>query len=180
MAANDYYNPSSQPYQSYNPTQQYPPAPGSIAPSYHTEAPSRIPSTRTHDITSPVSPFEAPFDDHVYPATSTSNRFDSQSTLGGDTRYYGQGGGGHLEPSNSYQDNIPLREHPGLSQKDNASTDHVYDAPVAPAHLEEGRKKGRISGMFMNRKTRIPWITYLLTAVQVGVFIGEIAKNGKY
>ncbi|KAH9223189.1 hypothetical protein DL95DRAFT_325219 [Leptodontidium sp. 2 PMI_412] len=183
MAANDYYNPSSrqqtpQPfnaYQSYNPqaAQPYPPPAPSVAPSYHTQAP-----TRPHDITSPVSPFEAPFDDHVYPASQTPNRFDSQSTLGQDTRYYGQGGAGRLESSNSYQDNIPLKDHPGLLVKDNVSTDHVYDAPVAPAHLEEGRKKNRISGMFKNRKSRIPWITYILTAVQVGVFIGEIAKNG--
>tara|TARA_R110002060_G_scaffold46190_5_gene57455 strand:- start:128 stop:436 length:309 start_codon:yes stop_codon:yes gene_type:complete len=100
--------------------------------------------------------------------------------LGQDTRYYGQGGSGRLEASNSYQDNIPLKDHPGLPVKDNESTDHVYDAPVAPAHLEEGRKKNRISGMFKNRKSRIPWITYILTAVQVGVFIGEIAKNGMY
>ncbi|XMA15948.1 hypothetical protein WAI453_008739 [Rhynchosporium graminicola] len=187
MAANNYYNPTSRQetpqqyhsntYQSYNPQTAippYPPAAPSLAPSYHTQVP-----TRPHNNTSPVSPFEAPFDDHVYPAPQASNRFDSQSTLGQDSRYYGQGGAGRPEASNSYQDNIPLKDHPGLPNKDsNVPTDHVYDAPVVPAHLEEGRKKNRVSGMFKNRKSRIPWVTYILTVIQVGVFIGEIAKNG--
>ncbi|PBP17151.1 rhomboid family membrane protein-like protein [Diplocarpon rosae] len=201
MAANEYYNPSSRHqtprpyhdydndndndnYASYNPTAQshsQPPAAPSIAPSYHTES-SHL---RRHDIASPISPYEspfvAPFDDHVYPAAKTS-RFDSQTTLGGDSRHYEQGGDGHFESSSSYQDGIPLREHPAVPPKDapGAETDHVYDAPVQPAMLEEGKKskRKRISGMFMNQKKRVPWITYILTAVQVGVFIGEIAKNG--
>ncbi|PBP17959.1 rhomboid family protein [Diplocarpon rosae] len=201
MAANEYYNPSSRHqtprpyhdydndndnYASYNPTaqsqsQSHPPAAPSIAPSYHTES-SHL---RRHDIASPVSPYEspfvAPFDDHVYPAAKTT-RFDSQSTLGGDSRHYEHGGDGHFESSSSYQDGIPLREHPAVPPKDTpgAETDHVYDAPVQPAMLEEGKKskRTRISGMFMNQKKRVPWVTYILTAVQVGVFIGEIAKNG--
>ncbi|KUJ10181.1 rhomboid family membrane protein-like protein [Mollisia scopiformis] len=190
MAANDYYNPSSrqqtpQPaynYQSYNSPapQDYRP-PISSAPSYHSQAPSR-PGTvppRQPDITSPISPFEAPFDDHVYPMSSQApHRFDSETSLGQDTRYYGQGGGGGLEPSNSYQDDIPLRDHPGLKAQD--STDHVYDAPIAPARLEEGRGNKRMSGMGMFKtKGRIPWVTYILTTIQVAVFIAEIVKNAQ-
>lgn len=109
-----------------------------------------------------------------------SNRFDSQSTLGQDSRYYGQGGGGRLEASNSYQDNIPLRDHPGLKPTD--STDHVYDAPAPapPAQLEEGRGKKRFSGFGkFNTKSRIPWVTYVLTVIQVAVFIAEIVKNAQ-
>ncbi len=111
---------------------------------------------------------------------ANSHGYGSETTLGQDTRYYGQGGGGRLEPSNSYQDDIPLRDHPGL--KPNDSTDHVYDAPdpVAPARLEEGRGPKRMSGMGMFKtKGRIPWITYILTIIQVAVFIAEIVKNGK-
>lgn len=186
MAANDYYNPSSrhqtpQPYnqQSYNSPQDYRP-PISAAPSYHSQPASR-PGTvppQQHDITSPISPFEAPFDDHVYPAHAQPSRFDSESTLGQDTRYYGQGGGGRLDPSNSYQDNIPLRDHPGLKPTD--STDHVYDAPAAPAQLEEGQGRKRFSGLGrFKTKSRIPWVTYILTIIQVAVFIAEIVKNGK-
>jgi hypothetical protein len=106
-------------------------------------------------------------------------QYDSQSSLGADSRYYGQGG--RLEGSNpSFQDDIPLRDHPAVTGKDNNSTDHVYDAP-APAQMEEGRKN-RFSGMGMLRKPkgRIPWLVYILTTVQVAVFIAEIVKNGMY
>lgn len=196
MAANDYYNPTSRqqaPQQAYNYQSYNSPAPQdyrppiSAAPSYHSQAGSR-PGTvppRGNDTTSPISPFEAPFDDHVYPMNApTQHRYDSESTLGQDTRYYGaQSSGRPLESSNSYQDDIPLREHPGLKPQD--STDHVYDAadPAAPARLEEGRgKPNRMSGMgmFKGPKGRIPWVTYVLTIIQVAVFIAEIVKNGKH
>lgn len=178
MAANDYYNPSSrqeqhpQPYQSYNP-----PAP-SIAPSYHTNPPSRTPSARPEQ----VSPFEAPFDDHVYPmGPQGGHQYDSQSSLGGDSRYYGQGGGGRIEQTNSYEDGIPLRDHPGVPAKDNNATDHVYDAPP-PMQMEDGGRRNRLSGMgmFKKAKGRIPWLVYILTTVQVAVFIAELVKNGMY
>lgn len=198
MAANDFYNPASRqqtPAQAYNYQAYNSPAPQDYhqhqhtgpAPSYHSQAPSR-PGTvppQQQDITSPISPFEAPFDDHVYPMNpQTQHRYDSESSLGQDSRYYGQGGGGRVEPTNSYQDDIPLRDHPGPKPQD--STDHVYDAtyPVQPARLEEGQGQGRsqkrMSGMArFKTKGRIPWVTYILTIIQVAVFIAEIIKNGK-
>jgi hypothetical protein len=183
MAANDYFNPSSRLQQQSSPPyyQSYNPSAPSIAPSYHTNPPSRTPSARPYEIASPVSPFEAPFDDHVYPIGRPGvHQFDSQSSLGADSRYYGQGGGGRLEQSNSFQDDIPLRDHPGVPPKDDNSTDHVYDAP-APAQLEEGRRN-RFSGLGMLKKPkgRIPWLVYILTTVQVAVFIAEIVKNGMH
>jgi hypothetical protein len=198
MAANDYYNPSShheelhtpQPqYQSYNPPQ----APSSTSlPAYTSQPPSRTQSARPTEI-SLVSPFEAPFDDHVYPMGGTAQRFDSQSTLGADSRYYGQGGGGRQESTNSFRDDIPLRDHPATPAKD-TSTDHVYDAgdPGAPSHLntqysnqpypplEEGRPKRRSGMDFLKKKGRIPFVVYTLTLVQVIVFIVEIVKNGMF
>jgi hypothetical protein len=184
MAPSDYYHKPPRPQQQQQPPQPYyqsynPSAAPSIAPSYHTNPPSRTPSTRAHDV-DPVSPFEAPFDDHVYPMGRPNEpQYDSQSSLGADSRYYGQGG--RLEQSNpSFQDDIPLRDHPAVPAKDNNSTDHVYDAP-APALMEEGRRN-RFSGLGMLRKPkgRIPWLVYILTTVQVAVFIAEIVKNGMY
>jgi hypothetical protein len=176
MAPSDYYHRPPRPQQQQ---QQQPPQPyyqsynssaaPSIAPSYHTNPPSRTPSTRPHDV-DPVSPFEAPFDDHVYPIGRPNKpQYDSQSPLEADSRYYEQGG--RLEQSNpSFQDDIPLQDHPAISAKDNNSTDHVYDVP-APALVEDRRKKS---------KGRIPWLVYILTTIQVAVFIAEIVKNGMY
>jgi hypothetical protein len=159
MSANDYYNPTSrqnqtpQPYyQSYNPQ----PPPLSGPPSYHSQTPSLHPSlpSRNPSVASPVSPFEAPFDDHVYPAGGLDgqHRMDSQSTLGADSRYYGQGGGGRQDSLTSFRDDIPLRDHPRLPPKSNVDmNDHVYDAgdPTVPPHLmEEARpKRRRLRGM---------------------------------
>jgi hypothetical protein len=200
MAANDYFNPPTsrtenshtpQPYySSYNPSQ----AAGPSLPSYSSQPPSGTHTTRPNDI-SPVSPFEAPFDDHVYPAPEQkkphppNSRFDSQSTIGADSAYYGQGGGGRQDSSNSFADNIPLRDHPGgpgVPPKQN-SVDHVYDAadPNAPVRqntgtLEEGpRERGRLTGL-LKKKKKIPFVTYVLTVVQIVIFIVEIVKNGQF
>lgn len=180
MSANDYYNTrpqqeSQQPYyQSYQPPLQH-------LPSYHSQAPTYS-SQRPPDA-SPVSPFEAPFDDHVYPMGGMDpHRMDSQSTIGGDSRYYGQGGGGRpaADSTNSFREDIPLRDHPGGPLKDNNDvTDHVYDAPVPPPQMmEEGRSKRKSGlGFLKSTKKRIPWVVYILTTVQVAVFIAEIVKN---
>jgi hypothetical protein len=108
------------------------------------------------------------------------HQYDSQTSLGADSRYYGQGGGGRPDQSPSFQDDIPLRDHPGMPNKDNNSTDHVYDAP-APSQLGQGRKN-RFSGMGLLKQPgkRIPWLVYILTTVQVVVFIVEIVKNCMY
>ena len=146
MSANEYYNPQSynptsrpppqqtpspQPYyQSYNPPNHAPSF--SSAPSYHSQAPPQ-----PHDITSPISPFEAPFDDHVYPLKPPgAQRLDSQSTLGPDSRYYGPGG--RQGSNTSFQDDIPLQDHPGAPGKDN-STDHVTMLPQDTI-LQQGRR----------------------------------------
>ena len=187
MAPSDYYKPPPRPssqlppppapdslqqqrptlpyYESYGGQQSAP----SVAPSYHTNPPR--PEDR-------ASPFEAPFDDHVYPMGRPSGQqYDSQTSLGADSRYYGQGGGGRLDQSPSFQDDIPLRDHPGIPGKDNNSTDHVYDAP-APSQMEQGRGN-RLNGMGL-LKRRIPWLVYILTTIQIAVFIAEIVKNGMY
>jgi hypothetical protein len=178
MSANDYYNthaqrPQEQYYQSYNPSApSLPPYQSQASSVYHSQRPAPA----------PPSPFETPFDDHVYPAAdSTSYKMDSQSTLGQDSRHYGNQGRRPQDSQSSFADNIPLKDHPGKPGMDNDSTDHVYDAPLAPPKLmEEGRNKRRTSGLgkYTQPKKRIAWVVYALTLVQVGVFIGEIVKNG--
>ncbi len=189
MAANEYYDASSRQqtpkpyntqYQPYNPDHTAGPAP-----SYYSNVPSRTGSAGPgHDITSPISPFEAPFDDHVYPLREQGRAYDSQSTLGQDSRYYGHQNQSNaaLDGQSQYADDIPLRDHPGLPAKgNNVSTDHVYDAPVQPMNLEEGRKRRSGGfGKFINPKSRVPWVTYILTFVQSVIFIVEIIKNGMF
>jgi hypothetical protein len=105
----------------------------------------------------------------------------SQSTFGKDSIYYGQGGGGRqpAESQSSFRDDIPLRDHPGVPPKDHMDDDdQVYDRP---SHMMEEARPKRRSGMgFLKApKKKIAWVVYTLTVIQVGVFIGELAKNGR-
>ncbi|ESZ94848.1 hypothetical protein SBOR_4724 [Sclerotinia borealis F-4128] len=204
MAANDYYSSYShqQQYQHEEPSQPYnstfdnqsqqhtvPPSYQSQAPSRQDSTPSRIGSTRPHEL-SPVSPFEAPFDDHVYPAPPSvpPHRQDSSYSLGQDSQYYGQGGGGREQDGMGYsREDIPLRENsqvPGKDAPDADLNDHVYDAGESgiPPHLKDQKRNRMSDAMAMglvNKKKGIPFVTYTLTLVQVIVFIVEIVKNSQ-
>jgi hypothetical protein len=113
--------------------------------------------------------------------------YESQTSLGGDSRYYGQGGGGRPQDSTAdFRDDIPLRDHPHqVPPKDNYNNDndHVYDAPLRPSNLEAGRH-GMGNNMRLpppkNSKWKLAWVCYIFGAVQIAVFIGELVKNGEY
>jgi hypothetical protein len=104
---------------------------------------------------------------------------DSQSTLGADSRPYAQGGGRLGDSQSQFRDDIPLRDHPAAMPKDDDPTDHVYDAPVSQM---EGvsRKRRSGNGFFKQPLSKVPWVVYTLTLIQIAVFIAEIAKNGKF
>lgn len=167
MAANSYYNhPSSQPDPEHD--QGYAQQSYSTPPPYSSRPRAQTPS--------PVSPFEAPFDDNVYPMRPN----DSMQSFGRDSTYYGQGEGGRPQPSiNSFSDDIPLRDY---TPKQNMETDHVYDARESgiPSGLGNGRDspRGRF-GHFRAPRGKIAWVVWCLTTIQVAVFIAELVKNGE-
>ena len=194
MAANDYYNPSNTPpvhgdslpqhpqYQSYIPPSK---PPLSTAPSYHTNPPSRVPSTRPNDA-SPVSPFDTPFDDRVYPMGRPAPQpYDSQTSFGADSRYYGQGGGGRPQDSTgSFRDDIPLQDHAQTPAKNHYANDvdHVYDAPAQSTNLESGRHQGENGYAPSKKKSKwkIAWVCYIFGTIQVAVFIAELVRNCEF
>ncbi|TGJ86673.1 hypothetical protein E0Z10_g2095 [Xylaria hypoxylon] len=175
MAANDYYGGSSSQYN----RKQYEPsiAPSGPPPSYTTNQPYQ----HHQQSTTPASPFETVFDDHVYPSqTQTRPALDSVSTsqqsFAQDTRYHGSGSPGGSPVS---ADEIPLRQHNKPPGYLNDSTDHVYDADPTPrtrgATTGRGIHFGQM-GMFGSNKTRIPIVVYLFSIIQVAVFIAELVK----
>ncbi|KAB8296678.1 hypothetical protein EYC80_002101 [Monilinia laxa] len=217
MAANDYYNSHShqqqqqqyqheetpQPYDSPFDTQSQqhtiPPSYHSQAPSRQNSIPSRVGSTRPQEL-SPVSPFEAPFDDHVYPVPPgvPPHKHNPSTISEHDTQYYSQGGGGRQQDGMGYSgEDIPLRENPQVPAKD-TSTDHVYDSNFndpnfndhvydagesgVPPHIKNQNNHRMSDAMAMrlvNKKKGIPFVTYTLTLIQVIVFIVEIVKNAQ-
>lgn len=172
MAANDYYNNSSTAYSSHAGPDTNKPLPGATAPTAAQSQQS-------------ISPVTSPFDDR--------NRFDyntSQQHLasGGagpagyhdnDTSYHGSGSANRYDPpvNQNYQ-NDPFADQNAIPLQNQGKMGTPYSAdpegrmyPPGPGVPEKRRKKGWFSG-------RITWVVYILTTVQIGVFVGELIKNG--
>ncbi|KAI1372964.1 rhomboid-domain-containing protein [Hypoxylon crocopeplum] len=175
MAANEYYNDSSRPHHTYEPslTSTYPP-------SYTSQ-----PQHQDRPGASTASPFETVFDDHVYPTNShsqptpDSSMNTSQQSFAYDTRYHGAAPG-DVSPIGT--DDIPLRQQNtkplGFAADSN---DHVYDTADPEAGPQQGpAKRGLLRfgelGMLGSEKRRIPIVVYLFSLIQIGVFIGELVK----
>ncbi len=183
MAANDYYdNQKPLPDPAFPPTGYYGAGQSSAQstysaapPSYHSQQP-----TGNHR----PSPFETPFDDHVYPASTHQTPYSSQHQLSQqDSDYH------RLErvPSedmayNHRTDDIPLEPQGGQrrnSNKDAEMQDHVYDAPQRQKSRKKRVRLGEL-GMLSSGAKRIPIVVYVFSVIQIAVFIGEIVKNGTH
>lgn len=91
-----------------------------------------------------------------------------------DTAYYGTGRGSpEVKPTS---ENIPLQDRPG---KDIEMDDHIYDAPRRRKNKKRKIGLGEL-GMIGADRQRIPWVVYVFTVIQVGVFIAEIVRNGMF
>ncbi|KAL5611612.1 hypothetical protein BROUX41_000804 [Berkeleyomyces rouxiae] len=139
-----------------------------------------------------ASPFETVFDDHVYPDTdspSTRNTGAAAATTPAanmsyynqDTSYHG-GTQPYHQASSPANNDIPLEDRTHSQTKVNDPEDfqdHVYDAP---AKKRRSGKKGKVSfgqlGMMGANSKRFPFLVYTLSIIQIGVFIGEIIRNG--
>jgi hypothetical protein len=181
MASYDYYNtkPLPPPGDSFSQppaySSRYNDAPSS-SPYYgsqpqHLGAPDRPPQS-----VSPInpSPFDTPFDDHVYPANSHQGHHGARPYGQQDTGYYGVGRTGS-EDNMHGSDDIPLQNRP---LKDANSPDHVYEQPQRHKSRRGKIRFGELGMLGANGK-RIPFVVYLFTLVQIAVFIGEIVRNGE-
>lgn len=174
MSANDYYS--------------------SFTPGGHNAASRPPPPQHTPSAQSlqSISPVTSPFDD----ANRYDNRHDYSSTAHltqtqtgvssayGDTAYHGN------EQSHPYnkrydsppgapqhdpfadQNAIPLQQHGKMGTHPAAAGVYQMDPEGRPREKRR-KKKGWFSG-------RVTWVVYILTAIQIGVFIGEIIRNGMF
>ena len=201
MAANDYYHGQHQPpydnhptpspyHQGINtPSPQSTPAPAyqsaySVPSAVSTPAPGShgaYSNQPTHGVEN--SPFDTVFDDHAYPDNSRPNAAAASTSDMSQNGYYNQDTGYYShynqpQPPHGPED-IPLQDRPN---KDAEMNDHIYDAPAGTRSGSKKKKKGGVRlgelGMF-GAKQRIPWVVYIFSVAQIGVFIGMIVRNCK-
>ncbi|EOA90304.1 uncharacterized protein SETTUDRAFT_102778 [Exserohilum turcica Et28A] len=168
MAANEYYHPYGQP---------------------HDRSDAPLPPTPANQTPRPVSPVSSPFQDRPYPVHTHSSGAVSGYPV--DTSYSNTAHQSPADYSSTAHLNDPYARQPDPFADQNAiplqnqQNKPPSDAPVRfnndPEYYGMGveprrrkskkKKKGWLSG-------RVTWAVYLLTAVQLGVFIGELVKNG--
>ncbi|KAF2686663.1 rhomboid-domain-containing protein [Lentithecium fluviatile CBS 122367] len=183
MAANDYYNPQ------YSASGALP-APHAHSPT-HTDSPlPPVPGSNTTYSSQQqggVSPVTSPFDDshrYDYPSTTHLTHADTTSSSAyGDTAYHGGADtplsyNSRYDPPANHQSDpfgdhsaIPLQNQGKMGE--GAASAAVYGAD--PERRYTGEKRRKKKGWFSGRVT---WVVYFLTTVQIGVFVGEIIKNG--
>ncbi|KAH0557076.1 hypothetical protein GP486_005135 [Trichoglossum hirsutum] len=119
------------------------------------------------NIATPASSNSSPFDDHTY--VYPSHAQESQQSLAVDTGYYGNNGKPHVQ--DEYADNIPLKPQQQPSPYSPGGDDQL-PGPLGDAGGGKRKKRNKLPV-----KKTIPWFVYVATAIQIGVFIGELIKN---
>lgn len=159
MAANDYYDSHSIHSIQRRPEAPLPPLP-----------PSTSDNISQHEST--ISPVTSPFDDRhrIYEGHSEQN-------FGSHQGYHGGFGEDHDREQNPYSDDIPLS---AKGNSDRFAPDHLrYDSGGAYNNPDQSPALNRTQRTRAIFSGKIPWVVYLLTTIQVVVFIVEIVRNGE-
>lgn len=168
MAANEYYQTSntSNPYDTHRPNHLGSPSPPPASTKPPRSLYTNYQPSRKSDVSSPYSatgPTDSPYD----------NPYRSRDS------YYQGVAGGTLQDDRQYADTIPLKSpHPKAYSEDQLAGQHTQYPPSPESqHLPSSdRRKKRRQGWFSGK---ITWVVFVVTLVQVGVFIGEIVSNGE-
>ncbi|KAJ9244477.1 hypothetical protein DTO169E5_1695 [Paecilomyces variotii] len=161
MAANDYYN-------SFN----------------HTDSSGHVPPS-THSFSRPTPPpvytgptdIPSPYENH----NEHPINHHSQVSLASENDYYAQGG--RPPTHDQYADDIPLKANAQPAIVNEADWTHQNTQyPPSPEGLNtppHRRRRGALPGKRGFFKKKIAWVTWLLTAIDIGVFIGELVKSAQ-
>ncbi|KAL9107636.1 MAG: hypothetical protein Q9187_008401, partial [Circinaria calcarea] len=171
MAANDYYNshPSDHLAQQRRSDAPLPPLPIPLS-SYSSYRPDHA-----GQADSPITPID-------YDVNSSFHTHHSQQSIGGDSKYYGAGGGGRISEQGAYADDIPLRSNVPKYSTDGESPNKQAFAeenglpyPTGEGQSGANRRRQKKRKSFFRLKNT--WVVYILTLIQITVFIAELARN---
>ncbi|KAF3939297.1 hypothetical protein ABW19_dt0200359 [Dactylella cylindrospora] len=155
MAAYDYYNPQGR-TQTQTPLSISTNAPNHSP--YHNETPY---NPSLDDVRTTYKPY--PSNDPYSPHEDTGyHGYDSSN------RHY------------SYGENIPLSEHPQhMAGASHTPAYAMNSGSTLPAPVPPMREKERRGFWARRRAKKIPFFCYIISLVQIGVFIAEIVKNAQ-
>ncbi|KAF2140704.1 uncharacterized protein K452DRAFT_200449, partial [Aplosporella prunicola CBS 121167] len=182
MAANDYYNPR----RADAPLPPLPPpSPQPVRPQVDTQ---NLYNNSPIMHSNPASA-QSPFDDRSYPAYPNPSHNPYGPDANEDTAYHGNAGM-YGQPPHPYEQTptdpfgdsnaIPLHsQNPKLEaspSRYNADPEYQYPLVGDPAQRKSDRRrhKKRKQGWFTGK---ITWVVFILTLVEICVFIAEIARN---
>lgn len=156
MASHEYYNDSSWPR---------PP------PSYHDEDYHQSPTESPYTRRTSQTRYHPQYQDYTHQPQYSQNSLADDAFVGG-----------RNHPADQYGEDIPLKPNAQATQPPdshwmNDNTNYDAGMPMDPAM--GSRRRRRRSKKKGNLKKPIPWVTYLLTAIDIGVFIGELIRSGK-
>ena len=154
MAANDYYQSSSQQYQPFHPSAQVAPTPYSHNNYYagHGQsAPSLAPSYHSNDPYQPDTRLNHP---------SHSSPMSNETPVKNNGRIQ------------THQSEWPSKQHTAYPPSPESQLPHPALIPSTAKSKRRKKKGGFFSG-------KVPWFVYFISLVQITVFVVEIIKNCK-
>lgn len=119
---------------------------------------------------------------HMYNHNEQSapyHRRESQQSLQSENGVYPEAAG-RVTDGDHYAENIPLKAQAQLGNSPDWTHQQTQYPPPSPVGLEDRRGgvgNQRKRGCFRKKPA---WMTYLLTTIQITVFIVELVKSGKY
>jgi hypothetical protein len=159
MAANDYYSSFNKDHSGHD---EHDP------PSTHSFNRTQPPPVYTGPTNIP-----SPYEDH-------NSNHHSQLSLASENEYYV---GGRPPAHDQYADDIPLKANAQPATVTEAAWMHQNTQyPPSPGGQNIPPNERRRGGLLGRRgffKKKLAWVTYLLTLIDIGVFIGELVKSGK-
>lgn len=187
MASNDYYNSysTSAPRREDAPLPAVPSSTSKPLPSSHADGQSMA-------SISPINTrIQSPFDDRAYPSYAPSSLHDSETEYHGAAGKYNNSRAPPSYSSNPHSDPfadqnaIPLQSQNPKMDSPTArygadpearmplNGDKAYPPEPRGSGLKSRKKDGWFTG-------KITWMVYLLTTIQIAVFIAELARNGRF
>lgn len=160
MAANEYYQSSSQQYQAFNPSAQsnpQPPSQNNYYASHGQPAPSVAPSYHSND----------PYQSESRLSPPPLNNPSHANTLSDETPAK------HNARIHTNQNEWPSTQNTAYPPSPESQKPHPA---LLPATTKSKKKKKKKKGFFAGK---VPWFVYFISLVQITVFIVEIIKNCK-